>query len=131
MRKVSESPVFQMSDVNLKFTKPETRIIIDRDKAALLGVSTRDIGQTLQYALSGQRMGYFYMNGKQYQILGEINRQQRNTPLDLKSIYLKNLTGNMIQMDNLVRLEESVAPPQLYRYNRFNSATVSADLHRE
>ncbi|NDV78290.1 efflux RND transporter permease subunit [Dysgonomonas sp. 511] len=128
MRKVQESPMFQMADVNLKFTKPETRIIIDRDKAALLGVSTRDIGQTLQYALSGQRMGYFYMNGKQYQILGEINRQQRNTPLDLKSIYLKNLSGNMIQMDNIVRLEESVAPPQLYRYNRFNSATVTAGL---
>ncbi|SBV94330.1 conserved membrane hypothetical protein [uncultured Dysgonomonas sp.] len=128
MRKVQESPMFQMADVNLKFTKPETRIIIDRDKAAILRVSTRDIGQTLQYALSGQRMGYFYMNGKQYQILGEINRQQRNTPLDLKSIYLKNLGGNMIQMDNLVRLEESVAPPQLYRYNRFKSATVSAGL---
>lgn len=128
MRKVQESPMFQMADVNLKFTKPETRIIIDRDKAAILKVSTRDIGQTLQYALSGQRMGYFYMNGKQYQILGEINRQQRNTPLDLKSIYLKNLGGNMIQMDNLVRLEESVAPPQLYRYNRFKSATVSAGL---
>lgn len=128
MRKVQESPMFQMADVNLKFTKPETRIIIDRDKAAILRVSTRDIGQTLQYALSGQRMGYFYMNGKQYQILVEINRQQRNTPLDLKSIYLKNLGGNMIQMDNLVRLEESVAPPQLYRYNRFKSATVSAGL---
>lgn len=128
MRKVQESPMFQMADVNLKFTKPETRIIIDRDKAAILRVSTRDIGQTLQYALSGQRMGYFYMNGKQYQILGEINRQQRNTPLDLKSIYLKSLGGNMIQMDNLVRLEESVAPPQLYRYNRFKSATVSAGL---
>ena len=90
MDKVRQSPMFQMSDVNLKFTKPETRIVIDRDKASLLGVSTRDIGQTLQYALSGQRMGYFYMNGKQYQILGEINRQQRNTPLDLKSVYLKN-----------------------------------------
>lgn len=128
MKRVQESPLFQMADVNLKFTKPETRIIIDRDKAALLGVSTRDIGQTLQYALSGQRMGYFYMNGKQYQILGEINRQQRNTPLDLKSIYLKNLSGEMIQMDNLVKLEESVAPPQLYRYNRFNSATISAGL---
>lgn len=128
MKRVNESPLFQMSDVNLKFTKPETRIIIDRDKSALLGVSTRDIGQTLQYALSGQRMGYFYMNGKQYQILGEINRQQRNTPLDLKSIYLKNISGDMIQMDNLVRLEESVAPPQLYRYNRFTSATVSAGL---
>ena len=128
MEKVNQSPYFQMADVNLKFTKPETRIVIDRDKAALLGVSTRDIGQTLQYALSGQRMGYFYMNGKQYQVLGEINRQQRNTPLDLKTIYLKNNTGQMIQMDNLVKLEETVAPPQLYRYNRFNSATVSAGL---
>ncbi len=128
MEKVQESPMFQMADVNLKFTKPETRIIIDRDKASLLGVSTRDIGQTLQYALSGQRMGYFYMNGKQYQILGEINRQQRNTPLDLKSIYLKNQNNEMIQLDNLVELKETVAPPQLYRYNRFNSATVSAGL---
>ena len=128
LEKVNASPYFQMADVDLKFTKPETRILIDRDKAALLGVSTRDIGQTLQYALSGQRMGYFYMNGKQYQILGEINRQQRNTPVDLKIIYIKNNMGQMIQMDNLVKLEESVAPPQLYRYNRFNSATISAGL---
>ena len=126
MLRVNTNPAFQMADVNLKFTKPETQIIIDRDKAALLGVSTRDIGQTLQYALSGQRMGYFYMNGKQYQILGEINRQQRNTPLDLRTIYLKNQKGDMIQLDNLVTLRETVAPPQLYRYNRFNSATVSA-----
>ncbi|MDR3340431.1 MAG: efflux RND transporter permease subunit [Candidatus Symbiothrix sp.] len=128
MNKVSESPLFQMADVNLKFTKPETRISIDRDRATLLGVSTMDIGQTLQYALSGQRMGYFYMNGKQYQILAEINRQQRNKPLDLKSIYIKNNLGQMVQLDNLVDLTESVAPPQLYRYNRFNSATVSSGL---
>lgn len=128
MKKVHENPKFQMSDVDLKFTMPETRIVIDRDKATLLGVSTRDIGETLQYALSGQRMGYFYMNGKQYQILGEINRQQRNTPLDLKTIYLKNKMGEMIQLDNLVELDESVAPPQLYRYNRFSAATVTAGL---
>ncbi len=130
LEKMNESPYFQMADVNLKFTKPETRIVIDRVKAALLGVSTRDIGQTLQYALSGQRMGYFYMNGKQYQVLGEINRQQRNTPLDLKTIYIKNNAGQMIQMDNLVTLEETVAPPQLYRYNRFNSATLTAGLSK-
>ncbi|MDD4515752.1 efflux RND transporter permease subunit [Massilibacteroides sp.] len=128
MQKVNESPVFQMADVNLKFTKPETRIVINRDKASLLGVSTRNIAQTLQYALSGQRMGYFYMNGKQYQILGEINRQQRNTPVDLKSIYVRSDNGAMIQLDNLVTLEENVAPPQLYRYNRFVSATVSSGL---
>ncbi|MDD2436388.1 MAG: efflux RND transporter permease subunit [Massilibacteroides sp.] len=128
MQKVNESPVFQMADVNLKFTKPETRIEINRDKASLLGVSTRNIAQTLQYALSGQRMGYFYMNGKQYQILGEINRQQRNTPVDLKSIYVRNDNGAMIQLDNLVTLQENVAPPQLYRYNRFVSATISSGL---
>jgi multidrug efflux pump len=73
-------------------------------------------------------MGYFYMNGKQYEILAEINRQQRNKPADLKSIYLRNSAGEMIQMDNLVQVEENVAPPQLYHYNRFLSATVSAGL---
>ncbi|MDR1407443.1 MAG: efflux RND transporter permease subunit [Tannerella sp.] len=129
MQKVNESSVFQMADENLKFTKPEAHIEIDRDKATLLGVSTRTIAQTLQYALSGQRMGYFYMNGKQYQILGEINRQQRNTPLDLRSIYVRSDNGNMIQLDNLVTLTETVAPPQLYRYNRFVSSTISSGLH--
>lgn len=130
MQKVNESPVFQMADVNLRFTKPEARIEINRDKASSLGVSTRTIAQTLQYALSGQRMGYFYMDGKQYQILGEINRQQRNTPLDLKSIYVRSNTGEMIQLDNLVSLHEDVAPPQLYRYNRFVSATVTSGLNK-
>jgi multidrug efflux pump len=130
MLKVSESPVFQMADANLKFTKPEVRMEINRDKASLLGVSTRNIAQTLQYALSGQRMGYFYMNGKQYQILGEINRQQRNTPLNLKSIYVRSNSGTMIQLDNVVALVENVAPPQLYRYNRFVSATVSSGLNK-
>jgi len=128
MAKVNDSPVFQMADENLKFTKPEVRIQIDRDKASMLGVSTRSIAQTLQYALSGQRMGYFYLNGKQYQILGEINRQQRNTPLDLKSIYVKSNNGVMNQLDNVVRLVEDVAPPQLYRYNRFVSSTISSGL---
>ena len=84
MAKVNANPTFQMADVDLKFSSPEARLNINRDKASSLGISTRDIAQTLQYGLSGQRMGYFYMNGKQYQILGEINRQQRNTPTDVK-----------------------------------------------
>jgi len=128
MAKVYENPVFQMADVNLKFSKPESRISINRDKANVMGVSTRDIAQTLQYGLSGQRMGYFYMNGKQYEILGEINRQQRNKPANLKSIYIRSNKGEMIQMDNLIELTEGIAPPQLYRYNRFVAATVSAGL---
>ena len=128
MMKVYENPVFQMADVNLKFSKPESRIHINRDKASVMGVSTRNIAQTLQYGLSGQRMGYFYMNGKQYEILGEINRQQRNKPADLKSIYIRSDKGEMIQLDNVIELAEGIAPPQLYRYNRFVSATISAGL---
>ena len=128
MAKVMESEVLQMADVNLKFTKPELRIHINREKAITLGVSTQNIGQTLQLALSGQRFGYFFMNGKQYQILGELAREDRNKPLDLKSLYVRNNSGEMIQFDNLVTLTEETAPPQLYRYNRFVAATVSAGL---
>lgn len=128
MERVYENPTFQMADVDLKFSKPEARIHINRDKANIMGVNTRDLSQTLQYGLSGQRMGYFYMNGKQYEILGEINRQQRNKPADLRAIYLRSGDGKMIQMDNFIELENSIAPPKLYRYNRFVSATVSAGL---
>ncbi len=117
-----------MADVDLKFSKPEARIQINRDKASIMGVSTKNIAQTLQYGLSGQRMGYFYMNGKQYEILGEINRQQRNKPADLKAIYVRSNGGDMIQLDNLIELESGIAPPKLYRYNRFVSATISAGL---
>ena len=128
MTKVYENPVFQMADVNLKFSKPEARININRDKASIMGVSTKNIAQTLQYGLSGQRMGYFYMNGKQYEILGEINRQQRNKPADLKGIYIRSDNGTMVQLDNLIELTGGIAPPKLYRYNRFVSATISAGL---
>ncbi len=128
MNKVNDSEILQMADVNLKFTKPELRIHINREKAISLGVSTQNIGTTLQLALSGQRFGYFFMNGKQYQILGELARGDRNKPLDLKSLYVRNDRGEMIQFDNLVTLTEETAPPQLYRYNRFVAATISSGL---
>lgn len=128
LEKVNRSPVFQMADVDLKFSKPEMRLEINRDKANHLGVSTRDIAESLQYGLSGQRMGYFYMNGKQYEILAEINRQQRNDPTDLRSLYVRSDKGDQVQLDNLVSLSPGISPPKLYRYNRFNSATISAGL---
>jgi multidrug efflux pump len=128
MQRVNESEVLQMADVNLRFSKPEMQIHISRDKANLLGVSAQNIGQTLQLALSGQRFGYFFMHGKQYEILGEMVRENRNKPLDLKSLYVRNNNGDMVQLDNLVTLQEYTAPPQLYRYNRFVAATVSSGL---
>lgn len=128
LNKVYDNPTFQIADVDLKFSSPEVRVNINCDKAGTMGVSVRDIAETLQYGLSGQRMGYFYINGKQYEILGQINRQQRNQPSNIKSIYIRNDKGQMIQSDNLVEFVESVAPPKLYHYNRFISATIFAGL---
>ena len=128
MDEVNKSPVFSVADVNLKFTKPELTINIDRDKAAVLGVSMQNIAQTLQLTMSEQRVGYFIMNGKQYQILSQIDREHRNKPSDLQNIYIRNNDGELIALDNLVTTSESSMPPQLYRYDRFVAATVSAGL---
>ena len=125
---VYDNPTFQMADVDLKFSSPEMRVNINRDKAGTMGVTVKDIASVLQYGLSGQRMGYFYMNGKQYEILGQFNRQQRNQPSNIKSIYIRSDDGEMIQLDNLVDFVESITPPKLYHYNRFISATISAGL---
>jgi multidrug efflux pump len=127
MAEVNQHPDLSAADVNLKFTKPEIRIEIDREKASNLGVSVADVAQTLQLGFSGQRFGYFMMNGKQYSVIGELKREDRSKPLDLKSLYVKNRAGNLIQLDNLVKLTENSSPPALSRYNRFVSATISAN----
>lgn len=128
MNEVAQSDVFAASDLNLKFTKPELRLSIDRDKAAILGVTIQNIAQTLQYTMAEQRVGYFIMEGKQYQIMSQFDRSQRSTPSDLAGIYVRNDRGELIQLDNLVTLDESSTPPQLYRYDRYVSATVAAGL---
>jgi multidrug efflux pump len=128
MEEVSKDPTFAMTDVNLKFNKPEINVTIDREKAESLGVSLLDVAQTLQLSLSGQRFGYFMMGGKQYQVMGQFEKEDRDAPLDLTSIFVKSNTGQMIQLDNLVSVEEQSSPPQLYHNNRFMSATVSAGL---
>ncbi len=128
MEAAESHPVFAHTDVNLKFNKPEIYVTIDRNKAKSLGVSVLDVAQTLQLSLSGQRFGYFMMNGKQYQVIGQFDKKDRNEPMDLKSMYVKNDKGHLIQMDNLVTTEEHSSPPQLYHNNRYMSATVSASL---
>jgi hydrophobe/amphiphile efflux-1 (HAE1) family protein len=124
----NKNPVFQGVDANLKFNKPEINITINREKAQNLGVAVADIAQTLQLAFSGQRFSYFTMKGKQYQVIGQVDRSNRDEPLDLTSVYVKNNRGELIQIDNLVNVEEQSNPPQLYHYNRYMSATVSAGL---
>jgi multidrug efflux pump len=128
MDEVGKHPVFQGNDVNLKFNKPELVITIDRDKAKALDVSVMDIAQTLQLAYSGVRYAYFNMKGKQYQVIGQMDRANRDEPLDLTSMYVRNTKGQLIQLDNVVQVKEQTNPPQLYHYNRYKAATVSAGL---
>jgi len=128
MDELAKDPTFSITDVNLKFNKPEIYVTIDRAKAQTLGVSVLDVAQTLQMSLSGQRFGYFMMNGKQYQVMGQFDRKDRATPINLASIYVKNKEGKLIQLDNIVHMEEQSSPPQLYHNNRYMSATVSAGL---
>jgi multidrug efflux pump len=128
MEKAGESPIFSFTDINLKFTKPEIEIEIDREKARNIGVSVQEIARTLQLSYSGQRFAYFIMNGKQYQVVGEMQLQDRNEPINLRMLYVRAENGELVQLDNLVTIKEKSTPPQLYRYNRFVSATVQAGL---
>ncbi|MGL5681886.1 MAG: efflux RND transporter permease subunit [Marinifilaceae bacterium] len=131
MEEVNKSDVFSVADLNLKFTKPELSIHIDRDKAAVMGVTMENIAQTLQLMMSEQRIGYFVLNGKQYQIFSQLDKTNRNKPSDLQSIYVRNSSGDLVALENLVTTQESSMPPQLYRYDRFVAATVSAGLARK
>jgi multidrug efflux pump len=129
LERVNNNEVFNIVDVDLKFSKPELRVEIDRDKAREMGISVSDIAQTIQLYFGGQRYGYFILNGKQYQVIGQATRQNRNEPLDLKGVAVRNNKNEAIQIDNLVSLSYQSSPPQLYRFNRYVSATISAGLN--
>ena len=128
MEKAAQNPAFIFTDINLKFTKPELEIEIDRERARNMGVSVQEIARTLQLSYSGQRFAYFIRGGKQYQVIGEMRLEDRNEPVNLRMLYVRGDNGQLIQLDNLVRVVEKSTPPQLYRFNRFVSATVSANL---
>ena len=128
MEKAAQNPAFIFTDINLKFTKPELEVEIDRERARNMGVSVQEIARTLQLSYSGQRFAYFIKGGKQYQVVGEMQLQDRNEPVNLRMLYVRGDNGQLVQLDNLVRVVEKSTPPQLYRFNRFVSATVSANL---
>ncbi|MDB5232326.1 MAG: efflux transporter permease subunit [Chitinophagaceae bacterium] len=125
---VRKDKTFQNSDANLKFNKPELLMTIDRIKAKDLGLSTTDVAAVVQSAFSGRRMAYFTMNGKQYQVIGQVERGDRTTPEDISKLYVRNGSGESIPLSAVIKLEESSNPPTLFHYNRFMAATVSASL---
>jgi len=125
-----KSPIFSFVDSDLKFNKPEVRLSIDRDKAQALGVSAQDVAQTLQASLSGQRFGYFILNGKQYDVMGQLTRDFRSRPGDLGNLVVRAADGEVVRLDNLVTMDERSAPPELYRFNRYAAATITGTLAR-
>ncbi len=125
---VNGDPVLQRADIDLKFNKPELRVQINRLKATQLGISVQDIAQTLQLAYSNLRFGYFTKEGKQYQVIGQVTRIDRDDPDDLKNLYVRTRNGQLISIDNVIDIQESTTPPALYHFNRYKSATISADL---
>lgn len=127
MEEAQNSPIFSNVDVDLKFNKPELNITVDRLKATSLGVNERDISNALNYAFSAGRTGYFLRNNKQYYVIAQVIRKDRSDPEDISSLYVRSNSGNMIQLDNLVKIKESSSPPTLYHYNRYKSATISAN----
>ncbi len=128
MEAARQQPEFAFVDVNLKFDRPELQVQIDRDRAQSLGVSVRDISRTLQLALSGQRYGYFIRDGKQYDVIGQVGRDDRSRPDDLSAFTVRTASGEPVSLGNLARIEEGTTPPQLFRFDRYVSATVSAQL---
>ncbi len=128
LEEARKSPVLQFVDSDLKVNKPELILQIDRDKAAELGISTAEIARSLQLALSGQRYGYFIYNDRQYEVIGQLQRNDRDNPYDLKTLYVRTRTGDMVSLDNLVSFREGISPAAIYRYDQALSATVSAGL---
>jgi len=128
LEEAGNDPTFSVISEDLKFNKPVLRVEIDRARARDMGVSVRDVAETLQLAYSGSRFGYFIRGSKQYEIIGQVDREARDTPLDLTSLYVANNDGELIQLDNVVGTREEIRPPTLYRTDRYVSATVSAGL---
>ncbi|MBK6345654.1 MAG: efflux RND transporter permease subunit [Bacteroidales bacterium] len=119
---------FQNVDVNLKFNKPEIDISIDRIKAREFGLTVTDIAEVLQSAFSGRRLAYFLMNGRQYQVISQVELENRQVPADISNLYVRNNKGENISLASVTRIETNANPPSLFHYNRYKAATLSASL---
>ncbi len=128
LQAMAQSGVLVGPDADLKFNKPEIEIRVDREKAGTMGIPVREIASALQLAYSGRRFSYFTLGGKQYEVIGQLDRPFRNESNDIASLYIKNNQGEIFPLSSLLQMNETVNPPQLYHYNRYKSATLQADL---
>lgn len=127
MEKAQQDENFQVVNIDLKFTKPELKVEIDRERAREQGVSVRDIAETIQLYLSELRFGFFIRDGKQYYVIGQAFREDRDEPSDLLKLSVRNSADEQVTLENLVHIDYISNPPELFRYNRYVSATFQAN----
>jgi multidrug efflux pump len=99
---------------------------VNRDRLRTLGVPFAEVAQALQLAFGETRMGYFQKDSRQYQVIGQVDAPYRMQPSDLEAIQVRSQSGKLIPLSNLIQVQEQAGPPQLFRHNRWVSATVSA-----
>jgi multidrug efflux pump len=126
LAEVANSPALANLESNLILDKPQIKVSIDRQRAADLGVGVDVIGRTMETLLGGRQVTRFNMNGEQYDVVIQVEGQDRSTPQALQSIYLMGRNDAVVQLSSLVTIEENVAPKELIRFNQLRSATITA-----
>ncbi len=121
-------PGLTQLDTDLRLNKPQLRIEVDRDKVQSLGLSEEMIGRTLETLLGGRKVTTFKLNGKQYEVIVQIDPRERRDPRDLLGIFVRTPGGDLVQLSNVVRVTETVAPRELNHFNRLRSVTITADV---
>lgn len=129
MQKAAQNPKLLGLDHDYKETKPQLRVVIDRDRAASLGVSISNIGRTLESMLGSRLVTTFMRDGEEYDVIIEGERGNQNTAADLQNIYVRSeRTQELIPLSNLVTVEEFADASSLNRYNRMRAITIEASL---
>jgi multidrug efflux pump len=123
-----QNPGLQNLDTDLKLNKPQLKVQIDREKAAMLGIDVETIGRTVETMLGGRQVTRFKRDGKQYDVIVQLKDVDRSNPDDLREIFVRGSDGTMVALSNLVRIEETVAPKELNHFNKLRSATLTATL---
>ncbi|TAN48285.1 MAG: efflux RND transporter permease subunit [Betaproteobacteria bacterium] len=128
LEKAKGSGLFANPDVDLRLNKPQLSVDIDRAKASTLGIDVETIGRTLETLLGGRQVTRFKREGKQYDVIVQLEAKDRETPADLTSIFVRARDGQLVQLANLVKVRETVGAKELNHFNRLRATTLSANL---
>jgi len=128
LAQVRQSKSIVNADTDLKLNKPQLAVDIDRDKAAAVGVDIETIGRTLETLLGGRQVTRFKREGKQYDVMVQLEARDRNTPADLTAIYVRAKDGRLVQLSNLVAVRETVAAKELNHFDRQRAVILSANV---